>query len=111
MTEEGLRITRVPRSLELAAKLFGFEVGDVLIVFMYLSMMNLVLGELRFRAPLIWGSTVLLAMFLYFIKIGKPDHYIQHLTEYMLAPNIRSASGPDTKFKSFQFKGSNNGKS
>ena len=61
-----LKVTRVPRSLELKTKLFGFEIGDVLLVFAYMAAMNLVLGDLRFRSPFIWGSSVAFASALYF---------------------------------------------
>ena len=101
MEEKELMVSRVPRALELKNKLFGYELSDVLIVFFNLSMMNLVFGGTRFRAPLVWGTTVALALFLHFAKKGKPDGYVQHLGELLSTNSNRFAGRPDTKYKQF----------
>ena len=107
MEEKELLISRVPRALELKNKLFGYELSDVLIVFFNLSMMNLCFGGTRFRAPLVWGTTVVLALILHFAKKGKPDGYIQHLGELLSTNSNRFAGRPDTKYKRLLQKGQN----
>ncbi len=59
MSEE-LLTSKVPRSLETKTKLFGFEIGDLLLIFINLSVLNLVFGSSKLRYPLVWGSTALL---------------------------------------------------
>lgn len=99
---EELLVSKVPRALDLKNKLFGFELSDVLIVFFNLSVMNLIFGGTPLRFPMVWGSTTLFACFLYFIKRGKPDNFLQHYVEYLLSPHYRSSGTPDTQYIQFQ---------
>ena len=39
-----LLTSKVPRALETKTKLFGFELADVLIIFIYLAVTNLIFG-------------------------------------------------------------------
>ena len=39
-----LLTSKVPRSLESKTRLFGFELGDLLLIFFYLASSNLVFG-------------------------------------------------------------------
>ena len=83
MEEQGLLTTKVPRALEMKTKLFGFELPDLLLIFMTLSLTNFLFGATSYRYFLVWGTTLGLALFLFFIKRGKPDGYLQHWGEYM----------------------------
>ena len=77
--EPGLLTTRVPRALDMKSKLFGYEMPDLLLIFMNLSLTSLLFGGTSVRYPLVWGTTLSLALFLHFVKRGKPDGYLQHL--------------------------------
>lgn len=99
MENEGLLTASVPRALEMKSKLFGFELPDLLFIFVNLSVTNLIFGASAFRYPLVWGSTLGLAIFLFFAKRGKPDNYLQHLGEYWLKSSYYAAGRPDSKFK------------
>jgi hypothetical protein len=100
MTEDNSLLTsKVPRSLEAKTMLFGLELTDVLVIFANLSLTNLVFGATAFRVPVVWGSTLILAALLFFIKRGKPDGYLAHYGEYLAAPEYRAAGAPDLKFK------------
>src|SRR6478672_8250923 len=100
--DEGLITTRVPRALEMKSKLFGYELPDLLLIFFNLAFTNLVFGSTSFRYPLVWGTTLTLALFLYFAKKGRPDNYIQHLMECWIKPSYRSAGRPDGKYRKFK---------
>lgn len=102
MNDDELLVTPVPRALEMKSKLFGFELPDLLLIFMNLAVTNLVFGASNYRYPLVWGPTLLLASFLYFAKRGKPDNYLQHLGEYLSQPSYRTAAGRDLKHRRFQ---------
>ena len=93
-----LLVTKVPRSLESKTKLFGFELGDLLLIFLYLSLSNLVFGSTVIRPIAVWGGTVAMAGVLYFVKRGKPDHYLQHLGEYSRLEGMLSPGVPDTEY-------------
>jgi hypothetical protein len=99
MDDGNLLTTRVPRALEMKTKLFGLELADVLIIFGNLTLTNLIFGTTSFRAPVVWGSTLILGVILFFVKRGKPDGYLQHYGEYLAAPDYRAAGAPDLKFQ------------
>ena len=102
MVEE-LIVTKVPRSLEMKSKLFGFELPDLLLIFMNLAVTNLIFGSSSLRYVLVWGSSVALASFLFFIKRGKPDGYLQNLIEYWIRPSYYAAGAKDRTYRKFKF--------
>lgn len=101
MNNEGLLISTVPRALDLKSKLFGFELPDLLLIFFNLALTNLLFGGTALRYPLVWGTSGSLALFIFFVKRGKPDNYIQHLGEYLFRPSYFSSGGVDLKAKPF----------
>lgn len=98
----GLLVSKVPRSLETKTRLFGFELGDLLFIFLYLSVSNLVFGSTRLKFPLVWLGTLAVAGILYFVKRDKPDGFIQHWGEQFFSPGIFSAGAPDIEFTSYR---------
>ncbi|HLE10973.1 MAG TPA: hypothetical protein VI754_06960 [Bacteriovoracaceae bacterium] len=102
--EEDLLTSSVPRALEMKTKLFGFELADLLLIFMNLAVTNLVFGGTSLRYPLVWGTTLSIALFLYFFKRGKPDNYLQHLGEIYTRPAHRAAGGADLLYRKFKRK-------
>lgn len=99
MSESGLESTRVPRALEMKSKLFGFELPDLLLIFFTLAFTNFIFGSTSFRYPLVWGTTLSLALFLFFAKRGKPDNYLQHFGEYIASPSYFAGGAPDKSYK------------
>ncbi len=100
--ENELLTTRVPRALEMKSKLFGFELPDLLMIFMNLALTNLVFGGSNVRYILVWGTTLCLALFLFFSKRGKPDNYLQHLVEHYVRPIYFSAGRGDRIYSKYQ---------
>lgn len=99
MDDQTLLTTRVPRSLDMKTKLFGLELTDVLFIFGNLSLTNLIFGATSLRAPIVWGSTLILGGLLFVVKRGKPDGYLQHYGEFLAAPEYRAAGAPDLKYQ------------
>lgn len=106
MEDQGLITTAVPRALEIKSKLFGFELPDLLLIFMNLAVTNLVFGATSYRYSLVWGTTLSIALFLFLAKRGRPDNYIQHLGEMIVQPSYRAAGCGDRKYKPFKRDGS-----
>ncbi len=96
-----LLVSKVPRALETKARLFGFELGDLLIIFLYLSLSNLIFGATRLKFPVVWLGTVAIATSLYFTKRGKPDQHLVHLGEYWRAPGVLTAGRPDSQYQPY----------
>jgi len=104
MEDTELLTTRVPRSLEMKSKLFGFELPDLLLIFFNMAVTNMVFGTTSFRYPLVWGTTLSLALFLYFFKRGRPENYLQDYGEFITSPTLRSAGAPDLKHRPYRRK-------
>lgn len=96
-----LLVSKVPRSLETRVKLFGFELGDLLLVFLYLAVSNLIFGSTRLKFPMVWLGTLALGVTLYFVKRGKPDGYLQHYGEFLVSPSLYSAGAADIEFRPY----------
>ena len=104
MENEGLFTTKVPRALEMKSKLFGYELPDLLLIFFNLGITNLVFGTTSFRYPLVWGTTITLALTLFLVKRGRPDNYIQHMGEFLIRPAYYCAGGIDRAYRKFKRK-------
>ena len=98
-------VSKVPRALEMKSKLFGFELPDLLLIFMNLAVTNLVFGGSQYRYLLVWGTSLGLASFLFFVKRGKPEGYLQNLVEYWIKPSYRFAGVKDRRYKRLISKG------
>ncbi len=105
MEDEGLLTTSVPRALEMKSKLFGYELPDLLLIFFNLAITNLVFGGTTLRYPMVWGTTLAWALFLYFAKRGRPDGYIQHLGEFLVKRAYFAAGAVDRSAKKFKKRG------
>lgn len=104
MSDNSLLVSSVPRSLEAKSKIFGLELSDILILFLNLSLQNLIFGSTRFKGFMVYGTTLLVGFVLFFIKRGKPDSYLQHLGEYITSPSVRFAGLNDRFYKKFKQK-------
>lgn len=91
----------VPRALESRTKIFGFELGDLLIIFLYLSISNLFFGQTRLKIPIVWIGTFSIAGVLYFVKRNRPDEFLQHFGEYLRRPKVLSAALPDSEYTEY----------
>jgi hypothetical protein len=88
----------VPRALESRTKIFGFELSDLLVIFLYLSISNLLVGQTKLKLPVVWLGTLLIAGVLYFFKRNRPEGYLQHLGEFIRRPKTFSAACPDPEY-------------
>lgn len=104
MSDNSLLTSTVPRSLEAKSKIFGLELSDILILFMNLSVQNLIFGSTRFKVFMVYGTTLCVGFILFFFKKGKPDSYLQHLGEYVTSPSIRFAGLNDRFYRKFKKK-------
>lgn len=101
MNESPLLTSSVPRTLEAKSKIFGFEISDVLLLFLNLSVQNLIFGSTSLKYIMVWGTTLLIGLVLFFVKRGKPDNYLQHLAQYTFSSAIKYANLNDRKYQKF----------
>lgn len=102
MNDDNLFVSNVPRALEMKSRLFGFELTDLLLIFLTLSLTNLVFGGSSYRYLLVWVPTGTLASTLFFVKRGRPDKYLQHLVEFIIRPSYRAAGAVDPGYIRFR---------
>ena len=101
MSEETLLTSTVPRTLETKNKILGLELSDVLILLLNLSAQNLIFGTTSVKIPMVFGSSLGLALILFYFKRGKPEQYLQHFFEHLISPTLFSANASDGIYRRF----------
>lgn len=86
-----LQTTPVAKCLDKKLMLFGFEVLDVLVIFITLSVLNLIFGQTSLKIFFVWIPTLILAAVLRYGKQGKPDGYLIHWIRFQMKPGVYSA--------------------
>jgi uncharacterized membrane protein len=87
----GLKSTAVSRCLDKKLLFFGYELPDVLVIFLLLALLNLTLGQTDHKLSLVWLPTLSLAVGLRIAKRGKPDNFLIHWIRFQLRPQVLSA--------------------
>jgi len=87
----GLRTTSVAKCLEKKLLLFGFEVPDLLAIFLVLSVLNFIFGQTPLKIFFVWLPTIALAVALRLGKKGKPDNYLIHWMRFQTKPGTYRA--------------------
>jgi hypothetical protein len=91
-----LRSEPTSKSLEKKLLILGFEVPDVLAIFLLLSILNFLFGQTNQKLLLVWLPVVLIALILRIGKRGKPDNYLVHLVKFYFKPKYLSAFADPT---------------
>jgi hypothetical protein len=88
-----LRAVNVSKCLDKRLILFGFEVYDLLAIFLTLSVLNLLFGQMNTGMKLlfVWLPTLIIALVLHYGKKGKPEMYLVHWVRYQIKPGTLSA--------------------
>ncbi len=81
----------VSQCLDRRSKLFGFELFDLFVVFFTMALLNFAFSRFDHRFLLVWLPTIILAVVLRVLKVGKPEHYLKHLAVFYLTPKSLSA--------------------
>lgn len=91
-----LNSTPVSKCLDKKSTIAGFEVADLFVIFLTMSVLNLTLGWTGQRLLLVWLPSIALACVIRFSKRGKPDGYLLHLLKFKIAQKYFSAF-PDAR--------------
>ncbi len=86
-----LKTTSVAKCLDKRLLLLGFEVLDVLAIFLTLSILNFIFGQTSLKIMTVWIPTAFLAAVLYFGKKGKPDRHLIHWLRFQMKPGTYKA--------------------
>jgi hypothetical protein len=93
----GLHSTSVSRCLEKKILFLGFELPDVLAIFLCLSVLNLLFGQSDWKLALVWLPSTALALGLRLAKRGKPDGFLIHWVRFQLRPGVLFAFDEPTE--------------
>lgn len=77
----------------------GFEIPDLLAIFLTLSVLNFLFGSTDLKIPLVWVPALSLAVLLRFVKRGKPENYLVHWLRYQIQPGVISAFPDPSHYK------------
>ncbi len=93
-----LKITPVSQCLDKKLKFMGYEIPDLLIILSFLSLLNFLFGDLRWKIFIVWGPATVLALIIRIGKHGKPDNYLLHQIQYWLRPKYVRAFPESSTF-------------
>jgi hypothetical protein len=79
------------QSLDKKLLIMGFEVPDVLGIFLLLSVLNFAFGGTDHKLLLIWLPVVTAGLVLRIGKKDKPDNYLVHLVKFKIRKKHLSA--------------------
>ena len=83
-----IKMSPVSKCLDKKMVVFGFEVPDLLAVFLTLSILNFMFGTTSMKLILVWLPSIALALILRLSKRGKPDNYLVHWLRFQIRPGI-----------------------
>lgn len=86
-----MRTVSVSKCLDKKLIMFGFEVMDILAIFLTLSILNFIFGSSSLKILFVWLPSALLAIVLRYGKRGKPDKYLVHWLRFQIKPGTLSA--------------------
>ncbi len=86
-----MRTTPVSKCLENKLMIFGFEVFDLLSIFLVLSVLNFIFGATSMKLFFVWIPTLFIAFVLHYGKKGKPDKFLLHWVRFQYRPGSYSA--------------------
>ncbi len=97
-----MRTVPVSKCLDKKLILFGYEVPDVLAIFLTLSILNFLFGQTSLSVAFVWAPTLALAVILRIGKRGKPEKHLIHWVRYQFQPGTYCAFNEPTKNQPFK---------
>ena len=86
-----LKITSVSKCLDKKMMIMGFEVPDLLVIFLCMSTLNFLFGGTDLKWLFVWIPSASLALTLRLTKRGKPDGFLVHWLRFQIQPGVLRA--------------------
>jgi hypothetical protein len=86
-----IKVAPVNRCLDKKMMIMGFEVPDLLIIFLTMSVLNFLFGSTSLKWLLVWVPSAILAAAVRFSKRGKPENYLVHWLRFQIKPGVLCA--------------------
>ena len=98
-----MRITPINKSLDKKLKILGFEIPDILLIFIFIAFMNFIVKDGATKFIYVWLPAAVFAIGIRFLKRNKPDNFLVHWIKYHLLPSGLRAF-PRSSIQNFSFK-------
>jgi hypothetical protein len=86
-----IKATEVSRCLDKKMMIMGFEIPDLLFIFLTMSILNFLFGTTSLKLLFVWLPSLGLALAIRLLKRGKPDNYLVHWFRFQIKPGILKA--------------------
>lgn len=86
-----LKVTPVSKCLDKKIMLMGFEIPDLLFIFLVMSILNFIFGSTNLKWLFVWMPSTVLAIVIRTSKRGKPENYLVHWLRFQMRPGYLSA--------------------
>lgn len=86
-----LNTSQVSKSLDRKLKIAGFEIPDLLAIFLLLTILNFVFGSSPYKIFFSWIPSIVAALVLRIGKRGKPDNFLLHLGKFWALPKYMTS--------------------
>jgi len=86
-----IKVTEVSRCLDKKMMIMGFEIPDLLFIFLTMSILNFLFGSTSLKLLFVWLPSFGLALSIRLLKRGKPDNYLVHWLRFQIKPGILKA--------------------
>ncbi len=87
----GLKTSKVYKCLEKKTLILGFEIFDMFLICILLSVLNLICGNSDWKLFYTWLPTLAVALLMRYGKKGKPDNFLVHWLRFQFSPGVYSA--------------------
>lgn len=81
-----LKVTSVSKCLDKKMMIMGFEIPDLLFIFLSMSILNFLFGTTSLKLFFVWLPSASIALTIRLTKRGKPENYLIHWLRYQIKP-------------------------
>lgn len=81
-----LKVTSVSKCLDKKMMIMGFEILDLLFIFLSMSILNFLFGTTSLKLLFVWLPSLSIALTIRLTKRGKPDNYLIHWLRFQIKP-------------------------
>lgn len=86
-----VKCTPMSKCLDKKSLIWGFEMADLLVIFLLLAVLNFLFGQTNQKLLLVWTPPILVGLVLKYGKKGKPDNFLIHWIRFQIKDGIFSA--------------------
>lgn len=83
-----LKVTTVSKCLDKKMMIMGFEVPDLLFIFLSMSILNFLFGTTNLKFFIVWLPSISIALVIRLTKRGKPDNYLIHWLRFQIKSGV-----------------------